>query len=188
MNAPTTPYVLWPSNGPEAFRRIYKGCEGDRLLGHTSRKVPPSAYIAHKISTLPRCASGSNPLPTSPRSLAPSADPHQSPLGNPAFSRMSALNSPARSRSGTPLTDYPLAFMVKQQAQARSALILNPWDLPDISAERQANTIPAESTTVALLSHLVKGLVTISDDLSRGSQNLATLFKANEAIREDVTG
>ena len=54
------------------------------------------------------------------------ADLQQIPLGNTAFGRISALNSPALSRSGTPLTDYPLAFMADQLALARSALHLNP--------------------------------------------------------------
>ena len=114
------------------------------------------------------------------------ADPHQIPLGNPAFGRMSALNSPAPSRSGTPLTDYPLAFMAEQLAQARSALRLNPRDLPDFSAETLANTIPAESTPVALLSLLVKGLVSISHELSGVSQKVPTISQANEAIREEL--
>jgi len=56
---------------------------------------------------------------------------------------MSALRSPAASRSSAPLTDYPLAFMAEHLAQARSALLLNPRDLLDFSAEPLANTIPA---------------------------------------------
>jgi len=113
------------------------------------------------------------------------ADPHQIPPGNPAFVRMSALNSPAPSRSGTRLNDYPLAFMAEQLAQARSALPLNPRDLPDSSAETLANTIPAESTTVTLLSQLVSGLVTVSHELSGVSQKLATISQENKAIREE---
>jgi len=114
------------------------------------------------------------------------ADPHQIPLGNPALGRMSALNSPAPSRSGTTLSDYALAFMAEELAQARSALRLNPQDLPDSSAETLANTIPAESTTVGLLLQLVMGLVTVSHELSGVSQKLATISQENEAIREEL--
>jgi len=56
----------------------------------------------------------------------------------------------------------------------------------DFIAETLANTIPAESTTVTLLSQLVKGLVTISHDLSGVSQKLATISQENEAIREEL--
>ena len=114
------------------------------------------------------------------------ADPHQIPLGNPAFGRMSTLSSPAPYRSGTPLTYYPLAFMAEQLAQARSPLCLDSRDLPDFTAETLANTIPTESTTVTLLSELVKELVTISHELSRVSQKLATISKESEAIREEL--
>jgi len=63
---------------------------------------------------------------------------------------------------------------------------LNPRDLRDCSAETLANTIPAESTTVTLLSQLIKGLVTISHELSGVSQKLATISQENEAIREEL--
>ena len=76
--------------------------------------------------------------------------------------------------------------MAEQLAQARSALRLNPRDLPDFRAATLANTIPAESTTVALLSQLVKGLVTISHELAGVSQKLATISQENEAIREEL--
>jgi len=65
--------------------------------------------------------------------------------------------------------------MAEQLAQARSALRLNPRDHPGFSAETLANTIPAESTTVALPSQLVKGLVTVSHELSEIAQKLATI-------------
>jgi len=84
------------------------------------------------------------------------------------------------------LTDYPLALIADQLAQARSTLRLNPRDLPDFSAETLATTIPAESTTVTLLSQLVKGLVTISHELSGVSQKLVTISQENEAIREEL--
>jgi len=165
---------------------IYKGQAHYKGWTHASRKLPPPPYISLTISTLPGFASGSNPSPTSPCSLAFMADPHQIPLGNPAFGRMSALNSPAPSRSGTPLTDYPLAFMAEQLAQARSTLCLNPRDLLDFSAETLANTIPAESTTVTVLSQLVSGLVTISHELTGVTQMLAKISQENVAIREEL--
>ena len=84
------------------------------------------------------------------------------------------------------MTDYPLAFMAEQLAQARSILRLNPQDLQDFSAQKLANTIPAESTPVTLLWQLVKGLVTISLELSGLSQKLATISQENEAIREKL--
>ena len=84
------------------------------------------------------------------------------------------------------MTDYPLAFMAEQLAQARRSLGLNPCNLPYFSGPMWANTIPAETTTVTLLSHLVKGLVTISHELSGVSQKLATISKENEAIREEL--
>jgi len=168
------------------FTGYKRGVRVTACRGHASGKLPPPPYISHTSSTLPRFASGTNPSPTSPLSFALMADPHQIPPGNPAFGRMSALNSLAPSRSGTPLTDYPLAFMAEQLAQARSALRLNPQDLPDFSAETLANTIPAESTTVALLFQLVKWLVTVSHEVSGVSQKLASISQENEAIREEL--
>jgi len=114
------------------------------------------------------------------------ADPLQIPTGNPAFGRMSALNSPTPSRSGTSLTDYPTAFMAEQLAQARSALRLSPSDLADFSAQTLTNTISAESTTIVLLSRLVKGLITISHELSGVSHKLATISQENEALSEEL--
>jgi len=113
-------------------------------------------------------------------------DSHQIPPGHPAFGRMSALNSPAPSRSGTPLTDYALAFIVEELAKARSALRLNTRDLPDFSVQMVANTIPAEYPTVTLLSQLIEGLVTISHELSGVSQKLATISQEDEAIRKEL--
>ena len=84
------------------------------------------------------------------------------------------------------MTDYPLAFLAHQLAQARSTLRLNPQDFPDFSATTLATTIPAESTTVTLLSQLVKGLVTISHKVSGLSLKLGTLSQENEAIREEL--
>jgi len=94
-------------------------------MGHASRKLLPPPYISHTISTLLRFASGSNPSPTFPRPLVAMADPHNLRPGNAAFGRLSALNSPLPSRSGIPLTDFPVEFMMRQLAQARRALRLS---------------------------------------------------------------
>jgi len=79
---------------------------------------------------------------------------------------MSALNSPLPSRSGTPSIEHPLAFMAQQLAHARSALRLSAQDLPDFDAETLSGTLLPESTTISLLAQLVKGLVTVSHELS----------------------
>jgi len=79
---------------------------------------------------------------------------------------MSALNSPLQSQSGTPLIEQPLRFMAQQLAQARLALHLTSQDLPDFDAESLFGTLLPESTTISLLAQLVKGLVTISHELS----------------------
>jgi len=152
---------LYLRNNELMITKKEKRKKKDQEIGHASRKLPPPPYMSHTHSTLPRFASGTSPLPTSPSSFALIADSYQIPPGNPA-----------PSRSATPVTDYPLAFMAEQLAQARSALRLNPLDLPAFRAETLANTIPAESTTVALQSQLVKGLVTFSHELSGVSQKL----------------
>ena len=161
--------------------------ERPRDRTHFSQTSSPPLPFTYKLNFTPLCVR-IKPLAHFFSSLifALMADPHQIPPGNPAFARMSALNSPAPSRSGTPLTDNPLAFMAEQLAQARRALHLDPRDLPDFSAGTLANTIPAKSTTVALLSQLVKGLVTISHELTGVTQMLTTISQENEAIREEL--
>jgi len=69
------------------------------------------------------------------------ANPHNLLLGNTAFSRLSALNSPFLSCSGTPLTVHPIEFMMRQLAQARSALRLSNQDFPALSPDAQAGTL-----------------------------------------------
>ena len=174
------------STDQKLFAEYIRGVRVTASRGTLLANFLPPPYISHTFTTLAPFASRPNPPPTFPRSLAIMADPHQILPGKPGFGTMPALNSPAPSRSGTPLTDYPLAFMAEQLAQARSALRLNPLDLADFSAETLANTMPTESTTVSLLSQLVKGLVTISHELSGVSQKLATIYQENEAIREEL--
>jgi len=114
------------------------------------------------------------------------ANPHNLPPGNAAFGRLSALNSPLPSRSGTPSTDHPIEFMMRQLAQARSALRLSNKDFPDLSPDAQAGTLPIESITIVLLSQLVQGLVTVSHELSGVTQAVATISKENENLREEL--
>jgi len=141
-------------------RCLYKAFGSDQEIGHASRKLVPPPYISHTNSTLPRFESGSNPSPTFPRLLAAMANPHNLPPGNEAFGRLSALTSPLPSRSGTPSTDHPIQFMMRQLAQARSALRHSNQDFPDLSPDADAGTLPIESITIVLLSQLVQGLVT----------------------------
>ena len=114
------------------------------------------------------------------------ANPHNLPPGNAAFGRLSALNSPLPSRSGTPSTDHPIEFMMRQLAQARSALRLSTQDFPDLTHDAQAGTLPIESITIVLLSQLVQGLVTISHELSGVTQAVATISEENENLREEL--
>jgi len=73
------------------------------------------------------------------------ANPHHIPLvGNPAFGRMSALNSPLPSWSGTLSIDQPLVFMAEELAKARTTLRLTPEDLPDFDAETLSSTLLPE--------------------------------------------
>jgi len=114
------------------------------------------------------------------------ANPHNFPPGNEAFGRLSALNSPLPSRSGTPSTDLPIEFMMRQLAQARSALRLSNQDFPDLSPDAQAGTLPIESITIVFLSQLVQGLVTVSHELSGVTQAVATISEENENLREEL--
>jgi len=114
------------------------------------------------------------------------ANPHNLPPGNAAFGRLSALNSPLPSPSGTPSTDHPIEFMMRQLAQARSSLRLSAQDFPDLSPDAQAGTLPIESITIVLLSQLVQGLVTVSHELSGVNQAVATISEENENLREEL--
>jgi len=114
------------------------------------------------------------------------ANPHNLPPVNAAFGRLSALNCPLQSRSGTPSTDHLIEFMMRQLAQARSALRLSNQDFPDLSQDMQAGTHPIESITIVLLSQLVPGLVTLSHELSGVSHAVATISKENENLREEL--
>jgi len=114
------------------------------------------------------------------------ANPHNLPPGNQAFGRLSALNSPHPSGSGTPSTDHPIEFMMRQLAQARSALRLINQDFPDLSPDAQAGTLPIESITIVLLSQLVQGLVTVLHELSGVTQAVATISEENKNLREEL--
>ena len=114
------------------------------------------------------------------------ANPHNLPPGNEAFGGLSALNSPLPSRSGTPSTDHPIEFMMRQLAQARSALRLSNQDFPDLSPDAQAGTLLIESIMIVLLSQLVQGLVTVSHELSGVTQAVATISEENENLREEL--
>jgi len=114
------------------------------------------------------------------------ANPHNLPPGNEAFGRLSVLNSPLLSHSGTPSTDHPIEFMMRQLAQARSALSLSNQDFPDLGPDVQAGTLPIESITIVLLSQLVQGLVTVSHKLSGVTQAVATISEENDNLREEL--
>jgi len=114
------------------------------------------------------------------------ANPHNLPPGNAAFGRLSVLNCPLPSRLRTPSTDHPVEFMMRQLAQARSALRLSNQDFPDLSPDAQAGTLPVESITIVLLSQLLQGLATVSHELSGVTQAVATISKENENLREEL--
>jgi len=114
------------------------------------------------------------------------ANPLNLPPGNAAFGRLSAVNSPLPSRSRTPLTDHPIEFMMRQLAQARSALRLSNQDFPDLSRDAQAGTLAIESITIVLLSQLVQGLVTVSHELSGVTQAVVTISEENKNLREEL--
>jgi len=166
-------------------RCLYKGPGSDQEIGHASRKLLPAPYIHIQFATLLRFWSRSNSSPTSPRTLALMANPHNHPPGNVAFRRLSALNSPLLSRSGTPSTNHAIEFMMRQLAQARGALRLSNLEFPDLSPDAQAGTLTIESITIVLLSQLVQGLVTVSHELSGVTQAVATISEQNENLREE---
>jgi len=114
------------------------------------------------------------------------ADPLQLPPGHVACGSLTALNSTLLSRSRPPSLDYPVAFMAEQLALARSTLRLCFQELPDFSSDTLSGTIRSESTTITLLTQLVKGLVTVSLWLSGVTQRLATISEEYEAIREEL--
>jgi len=114
------------------------------------------------------------------------ANPHNLPPGNAAFGTLSALNSPLPSCSETPEPDHPIEFVMRQLAQVRSALRLINQDLPDLSPDAQAGTLPIESITIVLLSQLVQGLVTLSHVLSRVTLVVTTISEENENLREEL--
>jgi len=112
------------------------------------------------------------------------ADPHQLPPGNSAFGRLSANPSPMQTRSTTPAVDSPQAFTAEQLALAHFSLRLNPRDLLDFSQDTLSGLIPSETAFLTLLSQLVRGLVTISQELAGVTQKLTDLSEENEALKE----
>ena len=76
--------------------------------------------------------------------------------------------------------------MMRQLAQARSALRLSNQEFPDLSLDAQASTLPIESITIVLRSQLVQGLVTVSHELSGVTQAVATISEENENLREEL--
>jgi len=74
--------------------------------------------------------------------------------------------------------------MMRQLAQARTALRLSNQDFPDLSPDAQAGTLPIQSITIVLLSQLVQGLVSVSHELSGVTQAVATISDENVNLRE----
>jgi len=151
-----------------------------------SQTSSPTLHSTYNLNSTPPCVRIKPLSHFFPHLLVAMANPHNLPPGNAAFGRLSALNSPLRSRSGTPSTDHPIEFMMRDLAQARSALRLSTQDFPDLSADAQAGTLPIESTTIVLLSQLVQGLVTISHELSGVTQAVTTISEENENLREEL--
>jgi len=114
------------------------------------------------------------------------ANPHQLPTANTAFGRLSGASSPLPTRSSTPAIDYPQAFTAEQLEAARTSLRLNPRDFPDFSQDTLSGQVPSETATLTLLSQLIRGLVTISRELSGFTQKLAALTEENGALKEEL--
>jgi len=88
--------------------------------------------------------------------------------------------------SSRPAVDYPQPFTAEQLAAARSSLLLNPPDFPDFSHDTLSRLIPSHTVTLTLLSQLVRGLVTISQELSGVTQKLASLAEESYALKEEL--
>jgi len=114
------------------------------------------------------------------------ANPHQLPPGNTALGGLSAASSPLPMRLSTQAIDYPQAFTAEQLAFARSSLHLNPQDFPHFSHDILSGLIPSETATLTLLSQLVRGLVTIPQELSGVTQKLASLAEENDVLIEEL--
>jgi len=150
-----------------------------------SQNSSPPQHVTYNLNFTPLCVR-SNPSLTFPHLLVAMVNPHNLPPGNAAFGRLSALNSPLPSRLGTPSTDHPIEFMMRQLALARSTLRLSNQDFADLSPDAQAGTLPIESIRIVLLSQLVQGLVTVSHELSGVTQAVATISEENENLREEL--
>ena len=100
--------------------------------------------------------------------------------------RLLAFISPNPTRSSTPGVNYPQIFTAEQLAGARTSLCLNPRDFPDLSPDTLSCLIPSETATLTLLSQLVRGLVTISQELTGVTQKLISLAEENDALKEEL--
>jgi len=76
--------------------------------------------------------------------------------------------------------------MAKQIATARSSLRLNPRDFPAFSQNTLSGLIPSKTATLTLLSQLVRGLVTISQELSVVTEKLPSLAEENDVLKQEL--
>jgi len=116
----------------------------------------------------------------------PNGKPSPTPPRQHCLWQSVASNLPLPTRSSTPAVDYPQAFTVEQLASARSSLRLNPRDFPDFSQDTLSGLIPSETATLILLSQIIRGLVTISQEHSGVTQKLRSLAEENDALKEEV--
>ena len=68
----------------------------------------------------------------------------------------------------------------------RNTLRISPQDLPDFSPEPLSGLISSESTTMALLSKWVNGLVSGSHELREVTRTLETIAAENQALSEGL--
>jgi len=168
-------------------RCLYRALGSNQEIGHGSRNLPPALYIAHTNSTLPRFASASNPWPTFPKPRAClMASPHHLRPANSAVGRLSGASSSMPTQTSTPAIDYPQAFTAEQPESARTCLRVNPCDFPDFSQDTLSGLILSETSSLTILSQLVRRLVTISEELSGGTQKLTALAKEKGALKEEL--
>jgi len=145
--------------------------------------IPPPTF--HILSTLYPAL---NPDQTSrllfPAPPVPDRKSTPTSHGNSALGTLSAASSPIPTRLSTPAVDYPQVFTAEQLAAARSSHPLQFRDFRDCSKDTLSVLIPSQTATLTLLSQLVTGVVTISQDLSAVNQKLASLAEENN-VRED---
>jgi len=151
-----------------------------------SQTFAPPLHFTYNLTFTPLCVQ-IKPLSdfVAPRPCL-MANPHQPPPGNTAFGSLWPATSPLPTLSSTPAVDYPQAFTAEQLASARSSLRLNPRDFPDFSQDTLSGLIPSETATLTLLSQIIRGLVTISQEHSGVTQKLTSLAEENDALKEEV--